>query len=62
MPNDYVQYQLQIDHRETDVPYFAGPGGVTGPTGYTTVAIPSDWTPDLVKNETRFIAAVLVRF
>jgi hypothetical protein len=62
MPNDYVQYQLQVVHREADVPYFAGPGGVSGPTGYTTVAIPADWTPDLVKNETRFIGAVLVRF
>jgi hypothetical protein len=62
MPNDYVQYDLQVIHRETDVPYFAGPGGVTSPTGYTTTPIPAGWTPDLVKNETRIIGAVLVRF
>ncbi|MDP4221286.1 MAG: outer membrane beta-barrel protein [Bacteroidota bacterium] len=62
MPNDYVQYDFQIIHREADVPYFAGPGGVTSPTGYTTSPIPSGWTPDLVKNETRFVGALLVRF
>ena len=62
MPNDYVQYQFQVDHRETDVPYFAGPSGVTSPTGYTTTTIPADWSPSLVRAETRFIAAVLVRF
>ncbi|HYM20358.1 MAG TPA: outer membrane beta-barrel protein [Candidatus Kapabacteria bacterium] len=62
MPNDYVQYQFQVIHREADVPYFAGPGGVTSPSGYTTTVIPTGWAPDLVKNETRFIGAVLVRF
>jgi hypothetical protein len=63
MPNDYVQYDFQIVHREADVPYFAGPGGVTGPTGYTTVPIPATgWSPSLVRAESRFIAAVLVRF
>jgi hypothetical protein len=62
MPNDFVQYDFQVIHRETDVPYFAGPGGVTSPTGYTTTAPPADWSPSLVRAETRFIAAVLVRF
>jgi hypothetical protein len=62
MPNEFVTWRLEVVHRETDVPYFAGPGGVTSPTGYTTTSLPSDWQPDLVKAETRLIAALLCRF
>jgi hypothetical protein len=58
--------------------YFAGHGGVTGPTGYTntgqytytssgaSVAPPlsamGGWMPDLVPQENRIILALLVRF
>jgi hypothetical protein len=62
MPNDFLTWRIEIVHRETDVPYFAGPGGVTSPDGYNNTPIPSDWRPDLVKSETRFIFATLVRF
>ena len=62
MPDDFLTWRIEVVHRESDVPYFAGPGGVTSPDGYTTTPVPSGWKPDLVTAETRFIAALLVRF
>ncbi len=62
MPNELLTWRFEVVHREADVPYFAGPGGVTSPDGYTTTPVPPGWTPDLVKSETRFIFATLVRF
>jgi hypothetical protein len=67
MPNDYLTFRLEVVHRHASVPYFAGPGGVTSPDGYSDTpygpgtAYPN-WKPDLVNSETRFIAALLVRF
>ena len=62
MPQENITWRLEVVHRESDVPYFAGPGGVTSPDGYTTTPLPPDWRPDLVKSETRLIGALLVRF
>jgi hypothetical protein len=62
MPNDFLTWRFEIVHRSSDVPYFAGPGGVTSPDGYNTTPVPSGWKPDLVKTETRIIFATLVRF
>jgi hypothetical protein len=62
MPDEYTTFRIEYNHREADVPYFAGPGGVTGPTGNNTAAIPSNWVPDLVKTEDRINLAMLVRF
>jgi hypothetical protein len=62
MPNDYLTFRLEVVHRHASVPYFAGHGGVTSPDGYNTTPVPADFTPDLVPSETRFIAALLVRF
>jgi len=62
MSNEYTTWRLKGVHRETDVPYFAGPGGVTSPDEYTATPIPAGWTPDFVKAETGFIGALLVRF
>ncbi len=61
MPNDLMTVRLEVVHREAAQPYFAGHGGVTSPDGYNGTALGS-WTPDLVKQETRFIGALLVRF
>lgn len=62
MPNQSIEFRLEYVHRESDVPYFAGQGGVTSPTGYTYTPIPaSGWVPDLVKSEDRVIIAVLFR-
>ena len=61
MPNQSLTVRLEYVHREASVPYFAGHGGVTSPTGYTTTPIPAGWAPDLVKTEDRVIFAVLFR-
>ena len=61
MPNQSLTVRLEYVHREASVPYFAGRGGVTSPTGYTTTPIPVGWAPDLVKKESKIIFAVLFR-
>lgn len=60
-PNKHIAFRAEYVHRESSVPYFAGHGGVTSPTGYTTSTLPPDWKPDLVKWEDRVIFAVLFR-
>lgn len=61
MPNQSITFRVELIHRESSVPYFAGSGGVTSPTGYTTTPLPSDWQPDLVKMENRIVFAILFR-
>jgi hypothetical protein len=61
MPNEHVLFRLEYVHRESSVPYFAGHGGVTSPTGYSTSPLTPDWKPDLIKWEDRIIFAVLFR-
>ena len=61
MPNDFITFTLQAIHRQAAEDYFAGHGGVTSPNGYNGTPITPGWTPDLVKQETRFIAAIMVR-
>ena len=62
MPNQSLEFKVEWVHRESSVPYFAGPGGVTSPSGYTYTPIPSTgWAPDLTKSENRIIAAFLFR-
>ncbi|HET7152228.1 MAG TPA: outer membrane beta-barrel protein [Candidatus Kapabacteria bacterium] len=62
MPDEYIDWHIEVVHRESSVPYFAGPGGVTSPDGFTTTPLPQDWKPDLVTAETQIVAALLVRF
>jgi len=63
---DWMQIKVyssnRIVHRESNVPYFAGPGGVTSPTGYTWTPLPPDWRPDLVKAGIKNNFALLARF
>lgn len=61
MPNQSITFRLELVHRNASVPYFAGRGGVTSPTGYTTTPLDPAWRPDLVKSETRIIFALLFR-
>jgi len=61
MPNQSVEFKLEWVHREASTPYFAGAGGVTSPSGYTTTTIPAGWQPDLERSESRVIAAFLFR-
>jgi opacity protein-like surface antigen len=62
MPTEQVTYDLELSRRASNVPYFAGHGGVTSPDGYMQTTTPPGWRPDLVKSDLRIIAALLVRF
>ncbi len=62
MPTEQTTYGLEVNHRQADVPYFAGHGGVTAPDGYITTSTPSTWRADLVKGDTRIVADFLLRF
>lgn len=61
MPNQSMTMRLEFVHRQSSVPYFAGRGGVTSQTGYTTTPLDPNWRPDLVKSENRIILALLFR-
>lgn len=63
MPTRNITFRLEFNHRWASVPYYAGSGGMTPPggnTGTPQTAV-SGWTPDLVNNENRFTAAMLIR-
>ena len=61
MPNQSILFRIEYVHREANVEYFAGHGGVTSPSGYTTTPLPANWVSDLVKTESRVIVAILFR-
>jgi hypothetical protein len=63
MPNDHLAYVAEVDHRESSVPYFVGRGGITPPGGNTgpVGSVVPGWAPDLVRTETRFNFAILVK-
>lgn len=61
MPSEFVTFRLEFMHRWADVPYFAGPGGTTSPTGYADQALPVGWQPDLRPTENRAVVSVNFR-
>ena len=61
LPNEHIAFRLEYVHRQSNVPYFAGKGGVTSPNGYATTPLTPDWRPDLVKFDDRIILAALFR-
>ncbi len=61
MPNQSLTFRAEVVTRHSTVPYFAGKGGVTSQTGYSTTPLDPTWRPDLVKDETRVLFAVLFR-
>ena len=64
MPNQYITWRLEYNHRAANVPYFAGPGGVTPPGGNTGApgSFVPGFAPDLVRSENRITGAILVKF
>lgn len=64
MPDEFVTFRAEANHRWASVPYFAGPGGVTpqggnaGPPG----SVVEGFLPDLRKSENRINLALLVKF
>lgn len=61
MPNEHITFRIEMVHRQCNVKYFAGAGGITNQTGYSTVPTDPNWQPDLVKSENRIILALLFR-
>jgi len=61
MMNQSISVKTEYVHRHANIPYFAGPGGVTSPNGYTTTPLPPDWRPDLRQTEDRIVFALLFR-
>lgn len=61
MPNDHVTFRFEYDYRHANVPYFAGPGGTTSQTGFSTDPVDPTWKPDLRNNENRFVVSVNFR-
>ncbi len=63
MPSQFITFRWEFDHRAANVPYFAGPGGVTPPGGNTGApgSIVPGFTPDLRKDENRINLALLVK-
>jgi hypothetical protein len=73
MPEQYVTFRFEYNHRASSVPYFAGPGGETPPgvtntpngsqasNGPAGSAVPG-WGPDLRPSEDRLNMALLVKF
>lgn len=61
MPNQSLTFRLEFVHRQSSVPYFAGRGGVTSQTGYSTSPLAPGWRPELVRSESRIILALLFR-
>ena len=63
MPDDFSTFRVELNHRAANVPYFAGPGGVTPPGGNVGApgSLVEGFTPDLRKTETRMTFALLVK-
>ena len=63
MPDQFTTFRAELDHREANVPYFAGPGGVTPPGGNSgpTGSLVPGFAPDLRRAETRMNFAMLIK-
>lgn len=63
MPNEYLTFGAEFVTRHTNVPYFAGHGGVTSPNGWNApIGDPTGFVADLVKDENRLIFSTIFRF
>jgi hypothetical protein len=63
MPDQFTTIRVEFDHRQSSVPYFSGPGGVTPPGGDVGPAgsLVPNFAPDLRRAENRVNVAVLVK-
>ena len=68
MPSQWVTWRVEFTQRGTNVPYFVGPGGITPDvipglyvnTGNPSAIVPG-FTPDLRKQERRWIFSLMVK-
>jgi hypothetical protein len=63
MPSQYITFRWEGNHRASNIPYFAGAGGVTPPGGNQGAAgsTVAGWSPDLRKDENRTSLVLMVR-
>ncbi len=62
MPNEFVTFRLEYGYRSANLPYFAGNGGTTSPSGWINgPTTQNTWRPDLKKTENRITLAVNFR-
>lgn len=63
MPSQFVTFRSEYNYRHSNVPYFAGEGGVTPPGGNSGPpgSLVEGWAPDLRKSESRVTFALLVK-
>jgi hypothetical protein len=63
MPDQFTTFRVELDHRESSVPYFSGPGGITPPGGNTGTAgsVVDGFFPDLRRMENRLNLSLLVK-
>jgi len=63
MPNQFITFRIEYNHRQANVPYFAGNGGMTPPGGNISPSgsVVSGWAPDLTRVENRITTALMVR-
>ncbi len=64
MPSQFVTFRAEYNHRASNVPYFAGRGGVTPDGGNQGApgSLVTGFQPDLRKRENRVNLGVLVKF
>ncbi|PBQ30609.1 hypothetical protein CNR22_02075 [Sphingobacteriaceae bacterium] len=63
MPTEFTTFRLEFGYRQANMPYFAGHGGTTSPSGWTngpSTVLP--WRPDLQKSDSRITAVINFRF
>lgn len=63
MPDQFTTFRIELNHRSANVPYFAGPGGVSPPGGNVGApgSLVDGFTPDLRQQETRLNLALLIK-
>ena len=62
-PSPWLLLRLEYMHRWSNVPYFSGPGGITGPGGVAPAdaAAAATFTPDLRKSDDRLVVNATLR-
>jgi hypothetical protein len=59
MPTDFFAVRLEGSYHRANMPYYAGSGGTTSPSGYQPT--PVGYVPDIVKDQTLFVVAANFR-
>jgi hypothetical protein len=59
-PSPWLVLRLEYVHRQANVPYFSGPGGITGPGG-VLAANPATFVPDLRNYDDRVFFNITLR-